>query len=106
MCIRDRTNIPSSIVTEWRNPAYPQGPFKRITVAGPRAHTSLRRNFEDELVVQLRTAGVDALASYGYIPEDQGIDENQLGQAAQEARADAMLFPRSVQTEQKLSLIH
>ena len=98
------TNIPSSIVSEWRNPAYAPGPFKRIIVAGPSGNTSLRRNFEDELVVQLRTAGVDALASYGYIPEDQGMDENQLRQAAQEARADAMLFPRSVQTEQKTKL--
>jgi hypothetical protein len=98
------TSIPSSIVSEWRNPAYAPGPFKRIIVAGPSGNTSLRRNFEDELVVQLRTAGVDALASYGYIPEDQGIDENQLRQVAQEARADAMLFPRSVQTEQKTKL--
>ena len=98
------TSISSSIVSEWRNPAYAPGPFKRIIVAGPSGNASVRRNFEDELVVQLRTAGIDALASYGYIPEDQGIDENQLRQVAQEARADAMLFPRSVQTEQKTKL--
>ena len=98
------TSIPSSIVSEWRNPAYPQGPFKRIIVAGPSGNASVRRNFEDELVVQLRAAGVDALASYRYIPEDQEIDENKLRQTAQQARADAMLFPRSVQTEQKTKL--
>ena len=55
-------------------------------------------------MAQLRAAGVDALASYKYIPEDQGIDEAKLIQAAQEARADAMLFPRSVQAEQKTKL--
>jgi hypothetical protein len=89
------------IVSEWRNPAYAAGPFKRIMVGGPSNDTSVRRNFEDEFVVQLRAAGVDALASYRYIPEDQGIDEDKLKQAAQKARADAVLFPRSVQTEQK-----
>lgn len=89
------------IVTEWRNPGYAPAPFRRVMVGGPSGNTSVRRNFEDEFVVQLRAAGVDALASYKYIPEDQEIDENKLRQAAQQARADAMLFPRSVQTEQK-----
>jgi hypothetical protein len=92
------------IVSEWRNPAYALGSFKRIMVGGPSSpskETSLRRNFEDEFVVQLRSAGIDALASYRYIPEDEGIDENNLKQAAQKARADAVLFARSVKMEQK-----
>ena len=89
------------IVSEWRNPAYASGPFKRIMVGGPSGETSVRRNFEDEFVVQLRSAGIDALASYRYIPEDEGIDENNLKQAAQKARADAVLFARSVKMEQK-----
>ena len=89
------------IVSDWRNPAYTSGPFKRIMVGGPSGETSVRRTFEDEFVVQLRAEGVDALASYRDIPEDQGIDENKLKQAAQKARADAVLFVRSVQTEQK-----
>jgi hypothetical protein len=44
------------------------------------------------------------LASYRYIPEDQEIDEDRLKQAAQKARADAVLFPRSVHTEQKTKI--
>jgi len=89
------------IVSEWRNPAYASAPFKRIMVGGPSGETSVRRTFEDEFVVQLRAAGIDALASYRFIPEDEGIDENNLKQAAQKARADAVLFPRSVHMEQK-----
>jgi hypothetical protein len=98
------TTTTSPIVSEWRNPAYAPGPFKRIMVGGPSGNASVRRSFEDEFVAQLKAAGVDASASYRYIPEDQGIDENRLRQAAHEARADAMLFPRSVQTEQKTKL--
>jgi hypothetical protein len=89
------------IVSEWRNPAYALGPLKRIMVGGLSRETSVRRNFEDEFVIQLRAAGIDALASYRYIPEDEGIDENNLKQAAQKARADAVLFARSVKMEQK-----
>ena len=89
------------IVSEWRNPAYALGPFKRIMVGGLSRETSVRRNFEDEFVIQLRAAGIDALASYRYIPEDEGIDENNLKQAAQKARADTVLFARSVKMEQK-----
>jgi hypothetical protein len=89
------------ILSEWRNPAYALGPFKRIMVGGLSRETSARRNFEDEFVMQLRAAGIDALASYRYIPEDEGIDENNLKQAAQKARADAVLFARTVKMEQK-----
>jgi hypothetical protein len=89
------------IVSEWRNPAYTPGPFKRIMVGGPSGEISVRRNFEDEFVVRLRAAGIDGLASYQYISEDEGIDENKLKQAAQKARADAVLFARSVRMEQK-----
>ena len=87
--------------SEWRNPAYVSGPFKRIMVGGPSGDASVRRGFEDEFVVQLQAAGVDALASYRDIPDDQKIDEDELKQVAQKARADAVLFARSVQVEQK-----
>jgi len=70
-------------------------------VGGPSGETSVRRNFEDEFVVQLRAAGIDGLASYRDIPENEGIDENKLKQAAQTARADAVLFARSLKMEQK-----
>src|SRR4030095_15117500 len=89
------------IVSEWRSPAYAAGPFKRIMVGGPSGQTNVRRNFEDEFVVQLRAVGVDAMPSYQYLSEDEGIDENKLKEAAQKARADAVLFVRSVKTEQK-----
>lgn len=91
----------SQIVSEWRNPAYGTGLFKQVMVAGPGGETSVRRNFEDEFLAQLRAAGIDALPSYRYISEDQTIDENKLKQAAQKAGADALLFARSVRVEAK-----
>ena len=89
------------IVSEWRNPAYTSGSFKRIMVAGMGGGTSVRRSFEDEFVAQLRAAGIDALPSYRFTPESEKIDEATLKQAAQKAGADALLFARLIQVEQK-----
>ena len=89
------------IVSEWRNPAYSSGSFRRILVGGLGGDTSIRRNFEDEFVTQLRAAGVDALPSYRLIPENEKIDETMLKEAAQKAGVDAVLFARLIQAEQK-----
>jgi hypothetical protein len=89
------------IVSEWRNPAYGEAAFKRIMVGGLGGETSVRRNFEDEFVVQLRAIGIDALPSYRYLGEDEKLDETKLKQIAQKAGADATLFARSINVEQK-----
>jgi len=89
------------VLSEWRSPAYPAGAFKRIMVGGLGGETSIRRNFEDEFVGQLRATGVDAVPSYSVIAADEKVDEAKLKQLAQQAGADALLFARLVQVEQK-----
>src|SRR5215510_13729523 len=89
------------IVNEWRNPAYASGSFQRLMIRGPTGETTLRRNFEDEFVTQLTAAGIDALPSYRYMPENETIDENNLKQAAQKARTDGLLLMRSIKVEEK-----
>jgi hypothetical protein len=97
-------SISTPIVSEWRNPAYASGSFNRIMVGGLGGETSVRRNFEDEFLRQFHAAGIDALPSYRYIADDEKIDETKLKQAAQKAGADAVLFARSIQVEQKTQL--
>ena len=82
----------SPIVSEWRNPAYTVGAFNRILVGGLASDTSIRRNFEDEFVSQLRAVGVDAVPSYRILSDEEKIDEARLREAAQKAGADALLF--------------
>jgi hypothetical protein len=89
------------VVSEWRNPVYASGSFRRIMIGGPAGEVSVRRSFEDEFVSQLRAIGIDALPSYRFIPEDQGTDETKLKQAAQKADVDAVLFARSIHVERK-----
>jgi hypothetical protein len=91
----------SIIVNEWRNPAYVAPEFKSIMVGGFSEQTSIGRSFEDEFLVQLKAAGVDAVPSYRYIPENERITEAMLQQAARQAGADALIIARSVKVEQK-----
>ena len=89
------------IVSEWRNPAQTSGSFQRLMIGGPSGDISVRRNFEDEFVTQLAAVGVNASPSYRYMPENDETNENNLKQAAQKARADGLLFMRSVKVEEK-----
>ena len=89
------------IVSEWRNPVQTSGSFQRLMIGGPSGDVSVRRNFEDEFVTQLAAVGVNASPSYRYMPENDETNENNLKQAAQKARADGLLFMRSVKVEEK-----
>jgi hypothetical protein len=89
------------IVSEWRNPAQTSGSFQRLMIGGPSGDISVRRNFEDEFVAQLAAMGADALPSYRYMPENEVTNESNLKRAAQKARADGLLFVRSVSAEEK-----
>ena len=89
------------IVSEWRNPAYGPVTFKRVLVGGLSGEPSIRRNFEDEFVSQLRSTGIAAEPSYRYLSEEDKIDEAKLKLAAEKAGADAAIFARSIAVEQK-----
>lgn len=89
------------IVSEWRNPAYVAPGFKTVMVGGLSEQTSVRRNFEDEFLAQLKAAGVDVLPSYRYLPDDEKIDDAKLKQVARKAGADALIVARPVKVEQK-----
>ena len=73
-------------------------------VGGLGGATSVRRNFEDEFVTQLRAAGIDALPSYRSMAEDEKVDEAKIRQAAEKAGADAAILARPIHVEEKTQL--
>ena len=93
------------IISQWSNPAYgPASSFKRIVVMGVTDETSVRRNFEDQLVAKLRAAGVDTVPSYHYLPENAMAEKPRLEEAVRRARADAALITRLVRVEEKTEI--
>jgi hypothetical protein len=91
----------TELVNQWSNPAYTSTSFKRILVIGVTRQASIRRNFEDAFVAQLKAAGVDAVPGYGYMQEDGQVGEERLKQAVAQAGADAVIITRLVKREQK-----
>jgi hypothetical protein len=91
----------SPIVSVWRNPAYSATSFSRIMTGALGGDTSTRRNFEDELIVQLRGSGIDAVASYRLVSEVGAVDESMLKGAARNAAVDALILTRLVRVEDK-----
>ena len=92
------------IVNEWRNPDYVSPRFSRILVLGVSKQSTTRRIFEDAFVVSLRAAGVDAVASYRYVPEDGPVDQARLQGAVKEADADAAIMTRLVRMETRTAV--
>jgi hypothetical protein len=91
----------TTLVNQWTNPAYTGPSFKRVLVIGVSRQASLRRTFEDEFVRQLRSAGIDAVPGYRYLPEEGKVEEPRLRHALDQAQADAVIITRLVKREEK-----
>jgi hypothetical protein len=91
----------TKIVNQWTSPDYTSPRFKKIMVIGVSKQPSIRRTFEDEFVTKLKAAGVEAVPSYLYIPEDGQVDESRLQAAVKQAGADAVIITRLVRVEKK-----
>lgn len=60
---------------------------------------ALRRTFEDQFVKDLKAVGVDAVASYNFIPEGGRAEEARVDQAVKDAGADGVLITRLVRVD-------
>jgi len=91
----------TELVNQWSNPAYTSPSFKKVMVIGVTKQSGIRRTFEDEFVAQLKAAGVNAVPSYLYIPQDGPVGEAVLKQALKETGADAVMITRLVRVQKK-----
>ena len=91
----------TQIVNQWVSPDYTSPRFRKIMVIGVSKQPSIRRTFEDEFVTKLKAAGVEAVPSYLYIPEDGQVDESRLQAAVKQAGADAVIITRLVRVDKK-----
>jgi hypothetical protein len=89
----------TQLTNSWTSPEYKGPPLKKILVVGVSNQPALRRNFEDEFVKDLKAAGVDAVASYNFIPEGGKAEEARVNQAVKDAGADGVLITRLVRVD-------
>lgn len=83
---------PSSNVVKTYEMARPEGaPFARILVVGAHPDHTVRRQFEDTLVLSLREVQVDAVSSISVMDPQADLNRNTVTGAAETSRADAVL---------------
>jgi hypothetical protein len=89
----------TTLSNSWTSPDYKGPPLKKLMVVGVSNQPALRRTFEDEFVKDLKAVGVDAVASYTFIPQDGQAEEARVQQAVKDAGADGVLITRFVRVD-------
>lgn len=83
----------TKITSVWKDPSY-QGRPQKIMVIGVAKKPANKRIFEDEFVLQLKSRGTDAVASYTVLPEGKQDDQEAVAVKMKELTADAVLITR------------
>ena len=89
----------TTISNSWTSPDYKGPPLKKLMVVAVSKQPATRRTFEDEFVKELKAAGVDAVASYNFIPEDGQAEEARVTQAVKESGVQGVLITRFVRVD-------
>ena len=95
----------TTLQSEWRDPAYSAGPFRKIFVIGLSARdVTARRVFEDVMVSRLIAAGVQAVPAWQYVNGEGQAPEGVNSGAVESTGADAVLMARLVAIDKQISV--
>jgi hypothetical protein len=83
-------------VSTWKDDAFHGGYFKKVLVIAAAEKPGVRRFLEDEFVDQLRARGVNAVASYTFIPIEKVMDKETIVDKMKGHDIDAVLITRLV----------
>ena len=95
----------TTLQSEWRDPAYTAGPFKKIFVIGLSARdVTARRVFEDVMVSKLTATGVQAIPEWQYIKAEGPAPEGAMSATVDSTGADAVLMARLVAIDKQIDV--
>ena len=87
--------VTTKLTTVWKDENY-HGTIRKMVVVGVFRQPSIRNTFEDEFVRQLKSKGIDAIASYTLVPIGE-LDRNDILMSdIRRTGADAALVTRMV----------
>lgn len=92
-----------SVTNQWKDPAWKGPPASNVLVVGVAKGDTTRRLFEDTFTQQLRSAGLQASASYASIPPGSG-GSAKLGDLVKSTGAEAILVTRLQRVEQRVNV--
>lgn len=88
----------TQLTSSWADPAAQNRNFKKIVVVGATPKAATRRMYEDDFAAELRTRGIDAVASYTFAGEGQ-MDKDAAIAKLKEIGADGVIVTRLVDKE-------
>ncbi len=95
----------TTLQSQWRDPGYTGGPFRKVFVIGLSARdVTARRIFEDVMVAKLMAVGVQAVPEWQHLPSDGPLPEGAVSAAVDGTGADAVLIARLVGIDTRISV--
>ena len=96
---------PTVLNTQWANPQFAgKPPLRSVLVMGITKDPTNRRIFEDQMVAQLQTRGVQAVPSYRFAPDAGAVEQVKLEQAVKEAGVAGVLLTRVVNVTEQVNV--
>jgi hypothetical protein len=98
-------STPVTLDAQWANPEYAgKRPIHNLIVMAAVRDATLRRMTEDRMVTALTAAGVKAVQSYRFIPEDGPIAEDRLRRAIAEAGVSFAMVTRVINVSTQVNV--
>jgi hypothetical protein len=98
-------STPVTLDAQWANPEYAgKRPIRSLIVMAAVRDATLRRLTEDRMVTALTAAGVKAVQSYRFIPEDGPIAEDRLRRAIAEAGVSFAMVTRVINVSTQVNV--
>jgi len=85
----------------WRDPTYEGRRFTKVMVIGSTDNPDNRRIFEEIVVGELKSRGVEAVASYTLIPNEADVKRDKVVEAAKASGVDSVLSTRLLGVDTK-----
>lgn len=93
----------TTLTQVWKDENYHGGYFKKILVIGVSANPEIRRFYEDEFVMQLKTRGADAIPSHTIIPSDKVLHKDTVVSKSKVLGVDSVLITQLLEKEKAVS---
>lgn len=91
---------PVKTLEVWKDPAYGQ-PMQKVLVIAVAQSETIRKQFENVLVNQLKARGIEGIPSYQTLPQPSAkLDRNTVVAKVQELAVDNVLVSRSIKKEE------
>ena len=91
----------TKLTSTWKDKDYTGGNYKSVLIVGAAEKLTNRIMFEDALVKQFKSIGIDAFSSFSVTSPNKAVDKDTIKAAAKKQGAEAVLVTHFIRVEKK-----